>query len=166
MVGRPKVFDPDKGHTRSKFNAKRLGPFSILFFVVRSSIRFDVPASMHIHPVVHVEHTRPVFSQLEDIQNTVSTLLAKALPYYSESLIEIQEMLTHKKNGSNYSWLTLIKRKPLHVAQWQHIYRKPWPATPPALTGTSFLQEANSVVIIHGDLVILILKGTVIEMAL
>lgn len=73
----------------------------------RIAFRLDLTTSLYFHPALLVEHTKPVFSQPEDIQSILCPPSGEASPSYSERHIEVQEILIHKRNGSGYSWFTL-----------------------------------------------------------
>lgn len=112
--------DPESDFkTKRKLSAKRFRSFTILELIGCNAVRLDIPHTKKIHPVVHVEHTRPAIKQPSDIHNKSLKNHVATLPDCDDHLIEFEEIIQHKLNSSEQSWLTLEKGKPRHKAQWK-----------------------------------------------
>ncbi len=48
---------------------RNYGPFPISQLIDRNSVKLKLLAHFRMHPVIHVEHTRPHYDQPDDLRN-------------------------------------------------------------------------------------------------
>ena len=107
-----------KSQTSQKLSAKRFGPFEILELVGKNAVRLDLPDHLKIHPVIHVSHTMPVVDQPGDIAQPVRKPPAP-VPTIDGDEHVVDRILSHRKRGKGYQFLTLMKNALHHDATWQ-----------------------------------------------
>ena len=107
-------------HERSnrKLRAKRFRPFAIVELIGPNAVRLKVPENVRIHPVVHVVHTTQHFTQPADVSQPVAPRPAP-VPSSTGPQYVVDTILSHRKRGRRYQWLTLMEGAPQHEAQWQ-----------------------------------------------
>lgn len=133
-----------KAQASDKLGSRRFGPFTILELVGKNAIRLDLPTNMRLHPVIHVSHTIPQKTQPPDISPAV-TVRPEPTPDESGTLLfEVERILSHRKRGRGYQWLTLLKGAPEHEAEWQ--------PTRDFVDGDGTLTEAFRTYIVHHGL--------------
>ncbi len=101
-----------------KLTAKRYGPFKILQLICKNAVKLDFPPNVKAHPVVNVSFTVPYHEQPLDIGNPLpETSVPVETPEGPEFVVE--EILSYRKRGRGYQFLTLMKGAPRHEASWQ-----------------------------------------------
>lgn len=102
-----------------KLRARRFGPFEIMELIGKNSVRLNFPPHIKAHSVVHVEHTRPFQSQPSDITNNGPSSALPHLDEHGDTVIEISDILGHRRRGRGYQFLALPKDAASHEACWQ-----------------------------------------------
>lgn len=102
-----------------KLGVKRYGPFEIIELVGKNAIRLRFPDNIRAHPVVHVEHTARVSYQPPDIRQDIIERPESIPQPDGSSLIYVDKILSHRKRGKGYQWLTSYTGAPLHEAEWK-----------------------------------------------
>lgn len=81
-------------------------------------LRLDLSNHVEIHPVFHVIYTTPYKEYCSDLALPISERL-DSVPMAGEEENVFESILKHRKRGSGYQFLTLVKRMPNHEAEWQ-----------------------------------------------
>lgn len=102
-----------------KLTARRFGPFKILQKIGRNAVRLQFPPHMRAHDVVHVEHLRPFRSQPGDISNNGPSAATPYVDLHGDTVVEIEQILGHRRKGRGYQFLSLPRGSPTHEACWQ-----------------------------------------------
>jgi hypothetical protein len=102
----------------AKLSAKRFGPFKIVDVIGKNAVKLELPAHLRIHPVVHVIHTTPQYTQPADISSPVP-VRPDPVPTDLGPEYEVEAILAHRRRGRGYQFLTLMKGDPIHDAEWQ-----------------------------------------------
>lgn len=108
-----------KLQTSKKLSARRFGPFKILELIGRNAVNVQFPDSIRAHNVVHVEHTKPHHQQPTEISVPRPSPALLHTDDNGHQVIEIGEILSHRKRGRGYQFLALPSNAPTHEAQWQ-----------------------------------------------
>lgn len=82
-----------------ELKAKRLGRFSTSRLISCKMVWFNIPHTMRTHPVIRVEHTRPVIRQPSDVRNNTLKKNFDILQNFGDNTIEVQEIIQQKLNG-------------------------------------------------------------------
>lgn len=83
-----------------------------------STVRSSLLPNTRIHPVIYVEHTRPIRNQCPEISPPGPSQMD--FPQADESALGVfDHILGHHCPGASYQWLAAIRDAPLHEAQWQ-----------------------------------------------
>lgn len=116
-----KLFTPAASSIQpsKKLGIQRYGPFRILELIGKNAIRVDLPDSIRIHPVIHVEHTTRRRSQPDAIRTEEPTAAQPFTDEKGELVLEVSEILAHRKRGKGHQFLTLYKNSSLHEAEWK-----------------------------------------------
>ena len=107
-----------KSQESDKLTARRFGPFIVKELVGKNAVKLELPDHLKIHPVVHVSHTTPHSEQPSDIAVPIPAIPAP-LPALEGQEYEVESILSHRKKGRGYQFLTLMKGSPTHDAEWQ-----------------------------------------------
>lgn len=102
-----------------KLNARRYGPFKVLELIGKNAVCLQFPTHMRAHNVVHVEHERRFHSQPTDISNNGPGPSQPFVDEHGDTVVEIGQILGHRKKGRGYQFLALPKGAPTHDACWQ-----------------------------------------------
>ena len=102
-----------------KLSARRFGPFKIMELIGKNAVRLELPNSVKIHPVVHVEHTVPHRVQPAGIAQESQPKPAPVTGEDGDLEFEVGSILSHRKRGRGFQFLTLMKGAPRHEAAWQ-----------------------------------------------
>ena len=108
-----------KQQKSKKLSVQRYGPFKIMKLKGKNALRLDIPSTIRCHPVVHVERTRPVETQPDDIAPNVIERPVPVPDSQGNLLFQVESIQAHRKRGCCYQWLTLMKGAPQHEAEWQ-----------------------------------------------
>ncbi len=100
-----------------EFKEKRYGPFKILQLIGKTAVKLDLSSNVKGHPV-NVSFTVPYHEQPLDIGNPFPE---KPVPVETPEGpgFVVEEILSHRKRGHGYQFLTLMKGAPRHEASWQ-----------------------------------------------
>lgn len=102
-----------------KFSIRRAGPFKVTEIIGPNAVRLDLPKGVNIHPVVHVEHTTHAFSQPDDISAPCREPTRPFIDSSGEYVIEVSEILSHRRRGQSWQLLTQFKNTPTHEVEWK-----------------------------------------------
>jgi len=107
-----------KSQKSEKLSARRFGPFEVRNLVGKNAVKLDLPPHLKIHPVVHVSHTVPFVEQPKDI---AIPRAQKPAPVPAVDGVEhvVDQILSHRKRGRGYQFLTLMIGDPTNDATWQ-----------------------------------------------
>lgn len=95
-----------------KLSVRCNGPFKVIGIINKNEIRQQLPDRISIHLAVHVEHTRKVNRQLADISFRLAEPGAPFMDDTGETVIEVSEILVHKKSCSCLQLFTVLKDRP------------------------------------------------------
>ena len=110
-----------KVQTSAKLGARRFGPFEVIKTVGKNAVQLKLPDGARIHPVLHIEHTRPHRSQPEDIA-AARPPKPRAVKWKNHELqYVVEEIMSHRRRGRKYQFLILMKNAPRHDAAWQPV---------------------------------------------
>lgn len=73
--------------------------------------------NISVHPVVQVQHTVPYQPPNSDIQKAIPTRPDPVTVVEGNFLSEVEQILGHRKRGSGFKWLKLMKDSPQNDAQ-------------------------------------------------
>lgn len=107
-----------KSQVSDKLSAKRFGPFKVLELIGKNAVRLELPDHVKIHEVVNVMHTVPYHKQPVDISGSVVDK-PDPVPAVEGTEFVVDKILSHRKRGRGYQFLTLMKGDPTHEAEWQ-----------------------------------------------
>ena len=107
-----------KSQESEKLSSKRVGPFTVTMLIGKNAVKLELPAHFKIHPVVHVIHTTPYVEQPADVHLPVQARPEPIPTVHGEEHI-VGKILSHRKRGRGYQFLTLMKGEPEHDATWQ-----------------------------------------------
>ena len=106
-----------RGQVSEKGSAHRFDPFAIKGFIGNNALKFDFPAHFKISPVVDVIHNTLYVAQPSDIALPI-LVEAEPIPRIEGDDYEVEKILAHRREGSGYQFLTLIKGSSTHDAKW------------------------------------------------
>lgn len=72
---------------------------------------------MFIHPTVHVEHTARVHEQPSELCYPAAEQLQPYWDEIGECVIEVERILSHRRRGRDFQFLTLYKNAPQQEAE-------------------------------------------------
>lgn len=101
-----------------KLRVKHYGPYRIKKLIGPVAVQLKLPRNISIHPVVHVEYTKPARTQP---RATASHIPAPTKPFTDEHgdlVIEIDSILAHRRRGRGYQFFRLYKSASPHEAEW------------------------------------------------
>lgn len=106
-----------------KLSARRFGPFPILRLIGKNAVELDLPAYLKTHRVIHVSFTRPYRAKPTRLQDEVPIQAEKPMhvDQSGEALYIVEKILSHRRRGRGYQFLTLLKGTPQHDAEWQPV---------------------------------------------
>ena len=84
----------------------------------KNALKLELPEHFKIHPVVHVVHTAPYFSQPQDIGHPIPQR-PTPVPTPTGEEYEVDKTLSYRKRGRDFQFLTLMKGSSTHDAMWQ-----------------------------------------------
>lgn len=103
-----------------KLGSKLFSPFLIVSFIGKYAVQLDLSSTLHVHNVVHIDHTKPNVAQP---LYTIASIRSVAELYIDEKgkqLISICVDLAHKKKRRNdIYFLVLSISAPTCKASWQ-----------------------------------------------
>lgn len=102
-----------------KLTVRRIGPFKVTDIISKNVIRIDLPENISIHPVIHVEHTARAYRQPSNISTTPEPSAQPFINEHGESVIEVSAILSHRRRGKSWQFLTQYKGVPAHEAEWK-----------------------------------------------
>lgn len=108
-----------RSQVSNKLSPRCYGPFNILELIGKNALRLELPSNIRIHPVVHVEHTKPYIPADSIIGNQSELKLTPVLGEGDEQEYEVERILAHRSRGKGLQFLTLLKNSPRHEAEWQ-----------------------------------------------
>lgn len=97
----------------------RHDPFKVVKLVGRNAIRLELPSYIRIYPVVHVSRTKHHREQPADIAQKVRTTPVPVVSTAAVPLFKVDRILSHRRRGRGYEWVTLMKHSSTNEAQWQ-----------------------------------------------
>lgn len=100
-----------------KLCVKKIGPFKITEIIGKNAVRVALPKNINIHPVIHVEHTIPAHHQPADISSPTPAPSQQYIDETGENVIEVEKILSHRRRGRGWQFLTKFKNAPLHEAE-------------------------------------------------
>lgn len=101
-----------------KLCVRKIGPFKVTSVINKNAVRLELPPNIKIHPVVHVEHTTPAHSQPTDISHPRPVPSKPYTDDNGDTVIEIAQILSHRRRGRGWQFLALAKYAPSHEAEW------------------------------------------------
>lgn len=99
-----------------KLCVRLVGPFKILEIINKNALRLELPKDISIHPIVHVEHTTKAHEQPIDIRMFPDEKTEPFIDEHGDTVIEVSEILAHRKRGRGWQFLTIYKHAPHHEA--------------------------------------------------
>lgn len=102
-----------------KLSVQKIGPFTVLEVINKNVVRLDLPDNIKIHTVIHVEHTARAIEQLSDISNPAPEPARPFINEHGEQVIQVDKILSHRRRGRRWQFLTLFTNAPLHEAEWK-----------------------------------------------
>ena len=104
-----------------KFKPKFIGPYAILEKINDVTYRLDIPASLNVHPVFHVnllapEKTRKTCEKINDLP------LLRPEPMQNDAegaVFEVEHILGQRGHGPEARYLVKWKGFPLEEATWE-----------------------------------------------
>lgn len=108
-----------KTQKSNKLGAKRFGPFEVKELIGKNALRLDLPSNMKLHPVVHALHTRPFLEQPSHISQPITPRPDPVPDDDGALLFKVDKILSHRRRGRGYQFLTLLEGAPRHEAEWQ-----------------------------------------------
>ena len=94
-----------KAQNSDKLSSKRFGPFTVKSIVGRNAVKLNLPDNVKIHDVVSIMHTVPYKEQPVEIANP-SPQPPDPIPVDAEEEYEVDEILSHRKRGQGFQFLT------------------------------------------------------------
>lgn len=107
-----------KDQTSRKLGVKRYGPFKVIALVGKNAVKLKLPSQVKVHPFVHVEHTKRVHKQPQDICSKTA-VVKPVTGAHGKQEYEVERIMAHRKRRSVYQWLTVILGEPQHEATWK-----------------------------------------------
>lgn len=71
--------------------------------------------------MVHVEHTARAFRQPVDISQPTEAPSQPYVDELGETVIEVDRILSHRRRGRGWQFLTLYKNAQFHDAEWKPV---------------------------------------------
>lgn len=102
-----------------KLSVRNYGPLRIVGLVELTAVGLELPRSILIHPVIHVEHSKP--ARIQPVSNGEAILSSGLLfiAEYGKLVIEVDRTLPHWCRGCGFQFSTLHKDAPSHEAEWK-----------------------------------------------
>lgn len=115
-----KLFTDSSSAARPSQNlsVRRVGPFKVSEIINKNPVRIALPDNTTIHPVVHVEHTAQVRTQPMEICYP-SKLRSQPFRDSIGGVIMVSRILSHRKRGRGWQFLTLYQNASMHEAEWK-----------------------------------------------
>ena len=107
-----------KSQVSDKLTSKRFGPFIVKRLIGKNAVEVDLPSHLKIHNVINVTHTMPYYDQPKDISSETRSRPDPVPADEGEEYV-VQAILSHRKKGSGFQFLTLMQGDPSHDAEWQ-----------------------------------------------
>ena len=107
-----------KSQVSEKFTSRRFGPFTVTRVIGKNAVEVELPSHFRIHNVINVMHTVPHYEQPNEIA-VETPVKPDPVPTNTGEEYEVEAILRHRKKGSGFQFLTLMKGDPTHDAEWQ-----------------------------------------------
>lgn len=105
----------------AKLGVQCYGPFRILELIGKNAVLVELPHSIRIHPVIHVEHTSRRRRQSKNIAKKERKPAEPFVEEKCELVVEVDKIISHRKRGQSFQFLKLNKNSPSHEAEWKPV---------------------------------------------
>lgn len=102
-----------------KLGVTKYDPFKIIELIGDNAVRLQLPPNIRTHPVVHVEHTARVRRQPSDISEPQPQRPTVFIDDAGDLVVEMDKILSHRRLGRGFQFLTLHKKSPDHESEWK-----------------------------------------------
>lgn len=102
-----------------KLSVQCYGPFEVTELIGKNAVKVKLPDAIHIHPIIHVEHTARRKKQPEDLATKEPPPVQPSIDVKGDLVVEVSEILAHRRKGRGFHFLTLYSNTPSHDAEWK-----------------------------------------------